>query len=179
MTYPQNKTELLTALATRRGEWMGLVAQVPTDQFDEPGVDGAWSMKDIIAHVAAYEWWTAIQLQAAAKGERAMVEIDEDLPSVPAHTDNDQDTRNAQIYAHNRHRAVPDVLTDADGGFAALMGAVATTPDALLADPAATDWNNGQPLLAAVAINSYGHYDDHIPAIRAWLAGRASDFEVI
>ena len=29
MTYPQNKAELLTALATHRGEWMGLVAQVP------------------------------------------------------------------------------------------------------------------------------------------------------
>jgi uncharacterized damage-inducible protein DinB len=38
-----------------REEWDALIAQIPDSARTEPALAGGWSVKDLIAHVAAYE----------------------------------------------------------------------------------------------------------------------------
>ena len=51
-----------------REEWNALSAQIPDGVRTEPALAGGWSVKDLIAHVAAYENWTAGEIRAANEG---------------------------------------------------------------------------------------------------------------
>ena len=62
---PGNKTELLERMRAGREEWDALIAQIPDSARTEPALAGGWSAKDLIAHVAAHENWTAAQIRAA------------------------------------------------------------------------------------------------------------------
>ncbi len=173
MNGPQDKTELMRAMSDARIEWLRLLALAGPDRLDSPGPDGAngeWTLKDITAHLCVYEWWTATQLEAFTRGERGMVAVPPGPASLPPGSDTpDMDARNALIYAHNRARPAVEVLAESDQAFAALMAAVATFPDPALTTPAVAEWTAGDTPLEVVAANSYEHYGNHIPAVRAWL----------
>ncbi len=53
-TRPESKTELLERMRAGREEWDALIAQIPDSVRTEPALAGGWSVKDLIAHVAAY-----------------------------------------------------------------------------------------------------------------------------
>ncbi len=67
-TGPRSKAELLERMRAGREEWDALIAQIPDSARTEPALPGGWSVKDLIAHIAAYENWTAAQIRAANEG---------------------------------------------------------------------------------------------------------------
>lgn len=48
------KTEILDQIRTTRQQFEEALAQVPAAHLTQPGVNGEWSVKDILAHIA---WW--------------------------------------------------------------------------------------------------------------------------
>ena len=48
------RADLLAQLRSENEGWEGLLAEIGEDRMDEPGVAGAWSIKDIVAHLAAW-----------------------------------------------------------------------------------------------------------------------------
>src|SRR6476469_4786786 len=66
MNQPRDKAELLDWLVTGRQEWEALLAQVDPARMLEPGVEGDWSVRDILAHVVWYEREILQMLQAHA-----------------------------------------------------------------------------------------------------------------
>lgn len=123
----------------------------------EPGLAGEWSLKDIIAHVT----W----------GEREMVGVLEARALVGSDLWNvSTDERNAAVYEQNRDRPLGDVLAEAQEIHAQLFTALEMLTDEDLNDPQRfqdmpADWIPWK----LIAGNSYGHYDEHSPSIRAWL----------
>ncbi len=103
---PESKTELLERMRAGREEWDALIAQIPDSARTEPALAGGWSVKDLIAHVAAYENWTAAQIRAANEG-RAPTNRElygtEETPDYPEGWDLDR--QNAMIYA--RYKDTP------------------------------------------------------------------------
>jgi GrpB-like predicted nucleotidyltransferase (UPF0157 family) len=164
------KTALLACVEEGRGDWERLLVQVGQERMTEPGVDGDWSVKDIVAHVAAYERWTAGQIAAATRGaEPTNMEL-YGVDVVPPGIDTfDMHARNAAIAAHNRDIPLDDVIATAQHAFEALVDAIHDAPEEVLTDPNALDWAGGTPLIEIAADNSYRHYDQHAPAIRAWV----------
>jgi hypothetical protein len=59
MDTPTTKAALLSAMETARREWDSLLSQVDEQALVEPGVEGVWSVKQIVAHIAGYEEWAA------------------------------------------------------------------------------------------------------------------------
>ena len=49
------KAEFIDRVKTGRGEWTELLSMVDADLMLEPGQEGEWSAKDILAHVMWYE----------------------------------------------------------------------------------------------------------------------------
>jgi hypothetical protein len=47
------RAELLAELKSEQEAWERLLGEVGEDRMEEPGVAGAWSIKDIVAHLAA------------------------------------------------------------------------------------------------------------------------------
>lgn len=152
-----NKTEFLDALQTGRGEWDAVLAQIGAARMTEPGIEGEWSVKDIIAHVTWFEREMVGVLQARAL-------VGSDLWNLG------QDERNAAIYEQNRQRPLDDVLTETQQVFKQLIQLAQTLDDQDLNDPTRfadmpADWS----LWKIIAGNSFAHYRAHASDLRQWL----------
>ena len=50
-----NKSELINELQKEYGQWKALLDQIGPARMDQPGVNGDWSMKDIVAHLTGWQ----------------------------------------------------------------------------------------------------------------------------
>ena len=49
-----NKSELLNWLQEEYQQWEALLDQIRPERMEQPGVNGDWSMKDIVAHLTGW-----------------------------------------------------------------------------------------------------------------------------
>jgi hypothetical protein len=165
MTEVMTKPKFLAIVRLERACWEALLAEVDARQATVPGVAGAWSVKDLVAHVTAYERGLVEWLEAASCGESLVLPV-LDHPDV--------DSRNAVIYAENRDRSWHDVLLESTRVFQQLLQCVEALPEKDLVDPLRTAWfveprwHESRPLWKCIADDSYQHYDQHLPDFRAW-----------
>lgn len=158
MSESPHKARLLDAMRGARARWDALIAPLDAPQMARPGVCGAWSLKDLIAHIT----WFEREMLGMVQG-RALA--GSDLWALPP------DERNAAIFEQNRDRTLEDVRADSRRVFEALLQAVESLADEDLLDPGRfagmpLDW---QPLDVIVQ-NSCEHYAQHIPQVEDWLA---------
>jgi hypothetical protein len=169
---PKSKAELLERMREGRAAWDALIAQAPESATTEPLLSDGWSVKDLVAHVAAYENWTAAQLRAANEG-RLPTNLElynvEELP--PDSADWDLDRQNAAIYA--RYQATPraEVQTFAQCAYADLISALEAVPEDDLGRTDAQEWLGGTALFHLIPGQSYAHYNQHVDDLRA-IVGR-------
>jgi hypothetical protein len=86
-----SKEQLLSMIQSARAHWDALLAAIPQAWMTEPGVEGEWSIKDIIAHIA---WGERESLRVA----QAHAVVGSDLWRLP------EDERNAAVFEQNRRR---------------------------------------------------------------------------
>ena len=160
-----NKTELLDTMRDRRAAWDALISQADGERMTQPGVAGDWSVKDIVSHVTWAESETAQLLQPRDSVGSQLWELPED-------------ERNSVVFELNRDRPLQDVLTESAEVFRQLLDAVQALSQEDLNDPVRFQDMplSGIPWRIVVA-NSFAHYYQHMPAIRAWLErpGEAAD----
>jgi len=63
-----NKHELLHWLQEEQRKWQAFLAEIDPAQMERPGVNGDWSMKDLVAHLTGWNHWLVARLQAAQQG---------------------------------------------------------------------------------------------------------------
>ncbi|TAK58303.1 MAG: ClbS/DfsB family four-helix bundle protein [Dehalococcoidia bacterium] len=149
-----NKEELLQRVRADRARLDELVASLDGTRTVQPALEGGRSVKDVLAHVSAWERLCAGWLEAAARDEtpeRAEVR--------------DVDAFNAATFAANRDRALADVRAESAASYAAIGAAIEATPDAELASDARFGW----PAWQMASSNTDEHYREHIVQIEAWL----------
>lgn len=159
---PMTAARLADILRTERAQWNALLAQVGPNRMDIPGVEGTWSVKELVAHLTWYE--------------RAVVDGARQITSTGTFTRaNDglgMDERNARIATESRARSVDDVRAEADDVFDQLLQVIAACPDDLLNNAKLLGLPDDVQPWMRVANNSYLHYQHHEQSIRAWLAQR-------
>ena len=160
-----NKSELLNWLREKYQQWELFLDQIVEARMDQGGVNGHWSIKDIVAHLTGWNRWLVARLQAAQRGEG------EPPPHWPANLQT-EDAINAWIYETNRDRSVPEVLSETHHVYQQLLAVIEALPDDVRIeriDPAYhLVWVNDQRFLAGEFFDHF--HDDHEPDIRAWLA---------
>jgi hypothetical protein len=159
-----SKEQFLNDLIEGRKEWEAVLAEVGRERMEIQGVAGDWSVKDIVAHVAAYERWTSEKLDEAY-GRPAPT--DDEMESAPG-----MHERNAIIFRRNRDRDLDEVLAESHQVFAYFADQMRAVPEEGFHDPAVIGLDPGwtpTPWKLFVG-NSYEHYRDHIPQIREWLS---------
>jgi len=167
-TPPGSKTELLERMRAGREEWESLLAQIPDSARTEPTLAGGWSVKDLIAHVAAFENWTAAQIRAANEGRAP---TDRELYGVEEVTVDpegwDLDRQNAAIYAQYKEMPLTEVMTFSSQAFADLVAAVEAVADEDFARTGAQTWTEDRTLLEIIPGQSYAHYEQHADDLRS------------
>ncbi|MGH2487503.1 MAG: ClbS/DfsB family four-helix bundle protein [Ktedonobacterales bacterium] len=161
-----DKAELLRRMRESHVTWDALLAEVGPERMTLPGVAGEWTAKDLVAHVAVYERWTAWQMERALRGETVMVSLPEQTPATDV---DDQDERNAAFYQIFRDQPLDETLAQARASYDRLLAAVNAFPDDLLANSDRFEWSFGIPVWRVVASGSFAHEEGHIAHIRAWL----------
>ena len=79
------------------------------------------------------------------------------------------DDLNAIFYETNKDKPLAQVLADFAASYPRALTATEAMSETDLFDPDRFAWRNGRPLWWMVAGNTFGHYQDHIPNIHAWL----------
>jgi hypothetical protein len=144
-------------------EWEALAAVIYA--LDEPQIlrrdPGEWSVKDILAHIAAWEKFLILNQFLAMPAAEALC-VD---PSVIDRASEDE--VNAILFERNRDRALAEVQTDAYETHRWLMSELDKIGAGTLARSAFCFGPEPKPLLQWVVFNTYDHYADHRRMIEA------------
>lgn len=178
--FPQmSQQEVLEKLQSEREYWEGLLAQLDEPSMLLPGVGGTeWTVKDIIAHVGAYERWMATMLGVGI----------EPLPPFPPDVnDYDADSRNAWFYQHFRDTPLAELQDSAREAYEGLVAGIRQLDDEQMNTLVVFGTRDGQevfvpaeeghtypyplmPLWKWIADESYEHYQQHYADMEAWIA---------
>jgi hypothetical protein len=160
MKDPTSKSELIQAINTARHEWDTLIAQIPPHRLSEPVAEGEWSIKDVIAHVTEYDRWLALGL-ALRLQKPPQIWLD----------DISLDQFNAVLHQQIAGRDPDDIITDSNRVFQDLIHEVEAHSEAYLFGTHRVEGVPDEVIpYQTLKSESYGHYHDHIPAIKAWLS---------
>ena len=152
------RTSFLETLRSTRSEWDDMLAEIPRELMEEQGVEGEWSIKDIMAHVAWHERQIVEMLRTRSMADSSPL------------WELTVDERNAAIYQENRERSLDDVISESGRVFRQLLREVEALSDVELNDPGQYSEMPAEWLpWKIIAENSFEHYPDHAECIQDWL----------
>ncbi len=156
-----NQSELLNWLQGEHQQWKDLLDQIGTERMDRPGVNGVWSIKDLVAHLTGWNRRLVDRLRAAQCGEPGPP------PHWPANLQT-EDEINAWIYESNQERSVSEVLDEEHQVFQQLIAVIEALPDHVLIEQEwHLVWLDDQRFPAGEFFDHF--HDDHEPDVRVWL----------
>lgn len=158
------KSDLLNWLREEIRQWDALLDQIGPERMERPGVNGDWTMKDMVAHQTGWNAWQVDRFQAALRGEP------EPASPWPAELQTD-DEINAWIYQTYRERSVQDMLEETRRVLQQLVTLVEALPSDVRIEhlePAFyLVWLGEERFVASEFFNHY--HDDHEQDVRAWM----------
>ena len=159
---PKTKQEILDLIRDERGRLQAVLEPLSEAQMRAPVFEGRRSVKDILAHIAAWERMMIQWIRETYAGV---------IPQRPAPglTWDDLDKLNEQIYQENQDRSLSVILAQADLACEGALSAVRGMSDQDLFDGARFEWRQGDPMWHMVAANTWWHYNEHREQIEAWL----------
>lgn len=153
-----NKQGVLDSLQMARARLLKAIDGLSQDGMLRPGVIGLWSVKDLLAHLTAWESELVTALSRLENQSPAIVNIE------------DIDAWNDEQYHHNAPRPLPLVLEDFHGVHKHLLKAVQDLDERTLTDVRKFRWMEGEPLSYLIAENAIWHEQEHAEEITAWRA---------
>ena len=127
------------------GDLLAAIDGIPEERLVEPGASGAWSVKDLMGHIA---FWEARAVEVARH-----VLVDEPVAPLDWRVVNE---REAAVRAS---RTAAEQRAEMEHAHAAVLALIASLrPD----DPKSAE------VIATLPGNTNEHYDEHAAEIRAW-----------
>lgn len=156
-----NKPELIAALNDSRKALLDAIDDLTDIEMIESGVIEDWSVKDMLAHLTAWEA-ELIKLLAQARTTKR-----------PGYFElGDTDTVNAKWYNENKNRPLDRVMADFNAVRKQTVRQVESYNDKDLNNPTLFKWLNGDPLWKWVASQTFEHEAEHVEQIKKWLEAR-------
>ncbi|HVN15883.1 MAG TPA: hypothetical protein VMT73_09110, partial [Anaerolineales bacterium] len=138
------------------------------------GVSGNWSIKDILAHILAYEQYIADRLEEVRAGQvyvpcKTQTALDAfrdefGYPDFGSPLLN-EDGPNEWIIEKYKNIALDDIVAQELQAFTSILSSIERMSESLL---------NQHNLFERIANNTYRHYHEHAVEIRRWLKSTAS-----
>lgn len=146
-----NKGQLIERIERAWREFTASYEGLSDAELTEPGVTGDWSIKDIIAHVSAWEEEALRYLPIIMRGDR-----------VPRYKSlyGSIDAFNAQMVEQSRDRSLEEVLLHQAYVHQQLLSFLETVPEEHIA--------RENRFRRRLRLDTYGHYPEHSRAIRSW-----------
>ncbi len=153
-----DKQHILTTLRAEFNRWEQLLASLSEEQITAPQLPADWSIKDVIAHLRAW------QQRSIARLEAALLNREPEFPKWPAELDPEAEGQphqlNAWIYETYRDQPWSSVHRDWREGFLRFLELGEAIAEKDLLDAGRYPWMEGQPL-AFILQASYEHHQEH------------------
>ncbi len=160
------KDHLLAALREEFDRWDELLTGLSEAEITTPLVPSNWSIKDVMAHLWAWQQRTIARIQAARLDREP--EFPNWLTGVDPDGEGALDQVNAWLYESQRDEPWPSVHRKWREGFQQLIEAANAISEEDLLDKT-WPWMREYPLYT-VLVSSYGHHHlEHFESLRAWL----------
>jgi len=154
------RQELLEELSTARAELTQALNGLSREQMLIAGVVGMWSVKDLLAHLVAWESEVVTALnQAQNRRVPSILRID------------DIDEWNEKQYRISVKRPFEAVWSDFEGVHRMLYRMLQDVDEPFLTDNRRFPWMEGEALTYLVEENVTWHEQEHADEIRAWRTG--------
>ena len=154
--------EVRARIRSKRKELIDLIAAIDAAALSAPGPDGGWAVKDHLVHIGAWEHWLLALFERrdllAAMGAAGAGKAVDDINAVVYERHRHDTPEQARAYFNDAHRQLMSVLDrqsteDFERPYDVFF-------------PPAEGESDTQPVLVAVAANTYEHYDEHIGWIK-------------
>ena len=168
------KRQFITRLLHERDKFELLLNRVGfTRRMTIKGASGKWSIKDILAHILAYEQYIADRMDEILQGE----------PYIPSRTQTaldafldefgypdfgspllDDESPNTWIVEKYKNVSLEDLVAQEIQAFASIIAALEAMPEKLI---------HQHDLYERVARHTYQHYRGHTADIKRWMRSGA------
>jgi hypothetical protein len=153
-----DKQGILIALREESDRWEALLAGLGEEQITAPQLSDGWSIKDVIAHLRAWQQRSIARLEAALLGREP------EYPVWPAQLDPEMEGEphdlNAWLYAAYRDQPWPSVYGDWREGFLRFLELGEKIPENDLLAVGRYAWLEGYALIAVLQ-GSCEHHREH------------------
>jgi hypothetical protein len=143
-----DRSTLVAAIAAGRARLVERLASLPDDALLDP-VDEAWTGKDVVAHLEAWERRVVANLEVLRRGATP----DRSLGT---------DELNDRFFQASRDRPLDDVRAGEDEAYRSVLVTIDEASDEELFDGRHFAWTAGEPLANWFRGNTDEHYDEHL-----------------
>lgn len=161
---PADKAELLTIIQDGYNQFEALLASLNEEQMLMPGVNGSWSVKDNIAHLAAWQNYQAARQEGVLNGVE---------PPDPAPGCETEDEINEYYYQRSKDLPLAEILADFRASYQRVLAGTQALSWEALNEPFPWYDNDDAPVGAYTLGNTIGHYELHGEIITRWLKPQA------
>jgi uncharacterized damage-inducible protein DinB len=151
------RRRFLERITRSRGATLALLARMPRADVERPRTQGAWSIRDVLAHIAAWEEEGVRRLDLVARGRADRMVWYETMAEA--------DRFNAQAVRAARRTPLPRLLTRLARARARLVQALQRLPPRALGDA-----THALPVTTWLREFAWTHEQAHRREIRAWWA---------
>jgi len=163
------KEELIGILWRMRADIERFAAEAGPERMEVPGVAGDWSLKDVVAHLNAWRWWSVARMEGAVRNEQPRPSWSAD---VDEWEEGNVDQINEEFFESARKKSVHEVLRDSRATFDRLEDAIMSLSNEVLFDTKRFAWMEGYSA-SDIVMGSAGHlFEDHERDINLFLASK-------
>jgi hypothetical protein len=163
----EDETQILTMLEEEYARWENLLAGMNEVQILAPVLPANLSLKDVIAHLWAWQQRSIERIEAALHNREP------EFPGWPAELDpedhEDLEATNAWIYRENHDRPWASVHRDWREGFQHFIELGKATPAETLKDTQKYAWLDGYSLYDVLLASYEHHHLEHLEPLLAFL----------
>jgi len=151
-----DRRQLLKRLDKAWSEFQESYSGLSDAALKEPGVTGAWSVRDILAHVTTWEEEALKHLPLILRNEK---------PPLYSAAYGGIDAFNARMTERKRNLSLSEVLRQLDDTHHRLIDLIESAPE--------DQFRSETRFRRRLRLDTYSHYPKHAEAIRKWRERRA------
>lgn len=163
-----DKAQLITMLRDEFNRWEALLDSLTELQIMTPMSPSHWNIKDLMAHLRAWQQRTIARLEAALDDREPVFPQWGEGIDIEDHAN--IDVVNAWIYEAHRDDAWPVVYHNWRNGFLRVIELAEAIPEKDLLEPGRYAWMWDDEPLAVILQSSYEHHHiEHYEPLLEWL----------
>ena len=153
-----SRDEVQARLRDGRADLESALAALPATRWEEPLLEGGWSVKDTLAHLVHWQNSVVEQLGWPAGRPRERM----DAAAI--------ERINSAVYARYHEEPLEAVRAAYESATQSFAAAFAALSDEQLHDPQRWAWTEGEPVVSWAAADGWEHFGEHADNIRKAVA---------